>query len=45
MRLGEITQKQLLKTAYSRRKTVAICGFAEIPRQILTIDGSIILLF
>ena len=44
MLLSEMTQKQLLKTAYIRHKPVAICGFVEFPRPILTIDGSISLL-
>ena len=45
MRLGEMTQKQLLKIAFSKHKTVAIGGSVEIPRPILTVDDSSILLF
>ena len=30
MRLGKMTKKQLLKTVYSRHKTVTICRFVEI---------------
>ena len=41
MRLGKMTKKQLLKTAYSRHKTITICGSDEIARLIFENDSSI----
>ena len=45
MRLGKMTEKQLLKTAHSRHKTVALSEFVEIERLIFENDGSITLFF
>ena len=45
MRLSEMTKKQLLKSVYSRHKSIATCGLVEIPRLIFENDGSITLLF